>query len=299
MNSNEAEGLVKFGKYIEENTKPEFKEEFGLTFCNKEFKPLTRPAVPTLKVYSLSSLVEYVNSGIDFITEAAVASRAAFIAKPISKLRSKKKNSDSGRSMNAEEDKFIHEVNIVDIEKQKCQAIAESILINIEAYNRVSVYKVLEKGFYRDCLLRAEIDLESIHANRYQLDAEGFIVYLQSGFVQDDNTKAIIELVSKAKSVANLEINDNGVAQKIATESGPALVGWEKIPNPVELQPFYNFPEIPHPKVHYVLRVKNEKGLQFTIERIIDSKWKLDTVVSIREYLKKNLSNNLKNLTVL
>lgn len=124
------------------------------------------------------------------------------------------------------------------------------------------------------------------------LDAESFIVGLQTGFVPTGSRDELLALVSSIKESAVRETVDNGVSQQqVTVAGGVTLVGSARVPNPITLQPFRTFREVSQPSSLFVVRLKTSpKDGEKPLEAILEADggaWKLEAVGNIAVYLDK------------
>lgn len=91
-----------------------------------------------------------------------------------------------------------------------------------------------------------------------QYPVEKFIIALQSQFVQDDTTAAILKLVGNLTSSREISTKDDGVTQRVEAKVGIAKVENVSVPNPVTLRPFRTFAEVEQPSSNFVLRINSD-----------------------------------------
>lgn len=127
-------------------------------------------------------------------------------------------------------------------------------------------------------------------------DTEQFIVGLQSCFVQDEVTAAILKVIGNLQSENVATVVDDGVSQQVTARAGVARVANVTLPNPVMLRPFRTFQEIEQPVSRFVLRVQrgDEGGLpEVALFESDDCQWQLEAVKSIKKYLNDNAKDLL------
>lgn len=121
------------------------------------------------------------------------------------------------------------------------------------------------------------------------VDPEQFIVDVQSCFVQDDTTAALLKIIGNLQSEQVATVVDDGVSQQVTAKAGVARVSNVVLPNPVVLRPFSSFQEIEQPARRFVLRVRRGASLpEIALFESSDEQWKLAAVKSIKEYITAN-----------
>ncbi len=122
------------------------------------------------------------------------------------------------------------------------------------------------------------------------IDHEQFVIQLQSRFVQDDTTAAILKIVGNLSDENVKTVIDDGVSQSAHVKTG--LRAEDKmVPNPVALRPYRTFPEIEQPASKFILRLKSGKGElpQVALFDADNGQWKLEAIQSIKLWLKERL----------
>lgn len=141
----------------------------------------------------------------------------------------------------------------------------------------------------RDCLLTAQT-----HGHRHRfgdpLDLETFIIWVQSLFVQDDNTALILRTVGNIELGSAASYEDDGVTQRVVARTGVARRGFVDVPNPILLRPYRTFLELEQPASMFVLRItpdKDGKGPFCALHEADGGAWRDDAVERIQQYLRE------------
>lgn len=147
----------------------------------------------------------------------------------------------------------------------------------------------------RPVLIRADL-VKPEDAYRFGnfYDAENFNIRLQSQFVQDETTAAILALVGNIKQKDVRSTSDDGVTQTVVTKQGITKVAETEIPNPVVLHPYQTFLEVEQPPLKCVLRLRTNKddGLpDCALFEADGGQWRHTAIASIRDWLKAKLPN--------
>ena len=163
-------------------------------------------------------------------------------------------------------------------------------IIHAEGPKSVALYKEMNRDKRRDCLLKAEANVSEFPFGRF-MDVESFIINLQSSFVQDKNTAALLAFIASVKTDTGVEQTDDGISQKVTARSGVALVSSAKVPNPISLRPYRTFSEVEQPESAFVFRVKSDErsGVTMALFEADGSAWKHEAIVSIRGYFETAL----------
>lgn len=161
-------------------------------------------------------------------------------------------------------------------------------LIHIESPTKVSVNSPSFGAFnQRDTYLIAEPLLPSFPFGRF-LDAEEFIISLQSRFVRNDDLDQILKVVGNVKEENVRSTGDDGVSQEVTAKTGIASVGNVTVPNPVSLQPYRTFIEVYQPEVKLVFRMQN--GPQMALFEADGGAWRNQAIKNIKEHLSNSFS---------
>lgn len=145
-----------------------------------------------------------------------------------------------------------------------------------------------QTGYWRERELVAycKAVIPDITFGKY-MDAEEFQVMVQTCFIGSQNRAIVLQLAGSIRKEQNMQTADDGVSQKVTINQGISTAADVIIKNPVELTPYRTFHEVDQPESPFVLRF-NEEGdpALFTGD---GSKWKLEAVEAIKEYLKAAL----------
>lgn len=140
----------------------------------------------------------------------------------------------------------------------------------------------------RECLLVAQA-FPVEHKFDRSMPVEDFIVYLQSSFVQDETTAAVLRVVGNLTQGMEAEFSDDGVTQRVTARAGVARLQTVDLPNPVRLRPYRTFQDIEQPESLFVLRIKasQDGGPQCRLVEADGGAWKNQAIRLIHDYLKE------------
>jgi hypothetical protein len=167
-------------------------------------------------------------------------------------------------------------------------------LVHIESPAHVSIRATLEDeaaGFRRHAYLVATTEMVGVapFAFGQYLDAEMFVVGLQTGYVPTPERDALLLFVASIRENTVQELVDDTVAQQVKTARGVALVDHARVPNPVTLRPYRTFREVEQPESLFVLRARAaQQGSKPTLAlfEADGGAWKVAAIETIARYLR-------------
>jgi hypothetical protein len=131
---------------------------------------------------------------------------------------------------------------------------------------------------------------------------EEFIINASSKFEMTENLEKLLLIVSSIKTGDVTTVEDSGIAQSVTVANSTDFnrVGHLEISPFQQLKPFRTFSEIEQPESRFLLRVKAEKDRLPTVAlfEADNSKWKLDAMKSIAEFLGQKLDGQ-KNINII
>ena len=145
-----------------------------------------------------------------------------------------------------------------------------------------------QDGYWKERETVAECTavIPQITFGRY-MDAEDFQVMVQTCFMDSENRAVVLKLAGSVRKEQNMQTADDGVSQKVTINSGISTAADVIVKNPVTLTPYRTFHEVEQPESPFVLRFDEDGNpALFTGD---GSKWKLEAVKAIKEYLIKEL----------
>lgn len=163
-------------------------------------------------------------------------------------------------------------------------------VLHVVDFDHVELYKELNIDKKRDNLISVDIDKCRFPFGQF-MSVEQFIINLQSAFVQDGNTKSLLEFVGFVKDDTSVQQEDDGVSQKVTAKAGISLAKTVKAPNPVYLAPFRTFTEIEQPQSAFVFRIRKDErsGVTAALYEADGDAWKHTAILSIKDYFAKAL----------
>lgn len=118
------------------------------------------------------------------------------------------------------------------------------------------------------------------------------IIELKSRFIPTDDSKYLLDLISRINNDGGVKSEDNGVSQTITAKKGVSLMTTEQVKPRLSLQPFRTFREIPQPESEFLLRLDDagRVGL-FEADGGI---WKIEAKCQIQGFLEGELENEIE-----
>lgn len=120
---------------------------------------------------------------------------------------------------------------------------------------------------------------------------ETFIIQMQSRFVPNEHSAAILRLVGNLTDSVISQYDDDGQTQSVTVKTGIARVESAPVPPRVTLQPFRTFLEITQPESEFVFRLKPGRGdmPEAALFEADGGRWKLDGIEGMRDWLAERL----------
>lgn len=178
----------------------------------------------------------------------------------------------------------------------------DKLIVHVETPNRVSVGSALRsRSRDREIFITAEADdmtngfLGKFHSS------EDFNIGLQVRFVDVDQRRELLELVSSVKTEQSAEAIDNGISQTLEAKKGIVTKMHVNLPNPVTLSPFRTFRDILQPSSPFVLRANADRGElpELALFEADGGTWKLTAISRIKDWLAIELASVTPALAIL
>lgn len=159
--------------------------------------------------------------------------------------------------------------------------------------NRVDVYSHYNGNKEREHIFNTIAETPDIRFNGY-VSVEAMIIQLQTCFVESLNQKNLIALLSKLTKENSVEMNDDGISQRVTIKEG--ISSSVVIPPLVKLTPFRTFFEVEQPEQMFLFRI-NKNG-EVALFDAGGGVWKNDCQSKIKEYLSKSLNDIIDQIII-
>jgi hypothetical protein len=170
----------------------------------------------------------------------------------------------------------------------------KDLIIGIQSPTSVSLFSLaFGPRKQQENYIAAQAILNDTKSMRF-LEQEEFITRIQTDFVQDEITEAILKIVGTLRYGKATTLDDDGVTQKVTAASGIERVSDVILPNPILLRPYRTFTEIEQPRARYILRVcggSEDELPTMSLHKVKDNLWEMRAMEGIRDYLRANLLN--------
>lgn len=136
----------------------------------------------------------------------------------------------------------------------------------------------------------AEAEVPLIRFNDF-ISVEQMIIQLQTCFKDNENKAKLIALISKLSKDTKVEVEDDGISQKVSSQEGVAIKGEVTLPPLVKLIPQRTFYEVVQPEQLFLLRV--DSNCRVALYDADGGAWKHQCQQSIIEYLIEQFKNEI------
>lgn len=183
-------------------------------------------------------------------------------------------------------------MGVVDLVKSLEERESQNLYVQIQSPTKVTVFGHLDEYGRREQLIEAKAMIPDINYSRF-LDQEQMNISLQAQFEETKDRELLLKVIGNLKEEAVRNASDDGVSQAVTIKTGVASVGDVKVPNPVGLAPYRTFNEVAQPISNFVFRMR--EGMQSAIFEADGGAWVLEAMDNIKEYLTKNLDEEINS----
>lgn len=128
-------------------------------------------------------------------------------------------------------------------------------IIHIQSPDRVLLTSEVTATGNRWDRLIAQAEVAKYPFSQF-LDREVFHIQMQTQFVQNENSEALLQMIGSIADGAVTEANDDNMTQQVTVRQGIQRKGRADVPNPVLLTPYRTFPEAVQPTTPFVFRLR-------------------------------------------
>jgi hypothetical protein len=175
---------------------------------------------------------------------------------------------------------------LVDYIKGNVDKLAGPLVVHINSPISVSVYSELRDDARRHEYIECDAWTPRIRYGDF-LDIENFNIMLQSCFLPNEHSAAVLKIIGNIVEENNVTTADDGVSQKVVAKAGVARVEQIELPNPVILCPFRTFAEVDQPESKFVFRM--QAGPRAAIFEADGGIWRLYAMQNVKAYLSEKL----------
>lgn len=183
--------------------------------------------------------------------------------------------------------------SLVDYIKANVDEMSGKMIIHVQSPTKVQMYSQLDYERKREYMVEVNAQVPDFRFNQFT-DHEPFCINLQSKFIDAPGTDRtlLLKFAGTVEAGTVAEYGDDGVTQKATVKTGIASKGEAIVPNPVILQPYRTFVEVPQPYSQYIFRMKQDKydGIQCALFEADGGAWKIEAMKEIKAYLEEQLS---------
>lgn len=170
--------------------------------------------------------------------------------------------------------------------KSDCDSTYDGSFIHIVNYKRIEYLSPLNDDNEREVYAICEPDVIDIRFNQF-LERESFNIMLQTGFVENNDSREILRYIGTMSDKAVRTVADDGIKQEITIKSSTQGLVDVFIPNPVILKPFRTFTDIEPVESKFVLRLK--EGGSCALFEADGGAWKIDTMGRLQDHIEEIL----------
>ena len=111
--------------------------------------------------------------------------------------------------------------------------------------------------------------------------------------IPDTDKDALIKVASNIVSGSIAEYEDTGISQKATLKTGIQETENKLLPEKVVLRPYRTFLEVEQPKSEFLFRAQDDRlsGVQLSLHEADGGRWKMDAMAAVKSYLEKQLSD--------
>lgn len=254
--------IAKAMDWIERHVVPNLVDIDGVTWSDKELSEVQNiRRMEKVSLFTLTSLVEYLRSGIDVPNE--------FVGHVFINV-----TAPDHVSVYSEASKDNHYVrtDIADV----------SAMLPV-----VKINKWVDQTEF--CIMLRANFIDSDYK-----DADETIL------LPDTDKDALIRVASNIISGSIAQYEDTGISQKATLKTGIQEQEDRLLPEKVTLRPYRTFLEVEQPKSEFLFRAQDDKysGIQLSLHEADGGLWRLDAMAAVKAYLDEQLAD-LPYITVI
>lgn len=181
---------------------------------------------------------------------------------------------------------------LIDYIKSDLERSEMKLFLHVKNERIVELKSTLSSDGGRELLVEAKAILPRFDF-KYFHDTEELIIALQSNFVPSKDRDLLLKVIGNVREENVRNTGDDGMSQAVTIKTGIASADDVRVPNPVTLAPYRTFLEVEQPLSDFIFRMKDgPKGAIFEAD---GGTWRNKAILNVREYLKKELAEEIKN----
>lgn len=164
-------------------------------------------------------------------------------------------------------------------------------VVHIASHKRVEVVSTVEGPWIqRHSYLTAEIDHKPFRYSQF-MPLDEFMIALQTYFVQDETTAALLKMVGNITDESSVKAVDDGISQQVTVKAGPRIEN-AILPNPILLAPYRTFTQVEQPPAAFVFRVNKSSDRAGTTAALFEAdggNWQNTAIFNIKDWMEEEL----------
>lgn len=192
----------------------------------------------------------------------------------------------------ANEIEFNDLSSLVSMIKVELGKFNRPLFINIESPTKVSVFTALDNEKDREIPYVARFNNERFIFGR-NYNHEDFVIALRSQFIQNEDTKEMLELLKKVTNAQSFETEDDGITQRVIAIQGSSLAKTIQSAPIRVLAPYRTFNDVDQPASEFLFRMKDSGS--FVLYEADGGAWKKQAKENIKIYFNEQLIEEINN----
>lgn len=169
------------------------------------------------------------------------------------------------------------------------------LILNVDE-KRVTCLTSYDVNKERQIPFVANAEVPEINFNQY-ISVEQMIIQLQTCFKESENKSNLISMISKLSKDSSVEMEDDGLTQRVVSQEGVSVKGKVTLPPLVKLIPQRTFYEVDQPEQMFLLRI--DSNCRVALFDADGGSWTYQCQQSIIRYLKEQLQQEVENKKVI
>lgn len=159
------------------------------------------------------------------------------------------------------------------------------VFVEVNSARSVTVYTSYDDHMNRSNIYKAVCDTPQFREGFRE--REQAIIELRSKFIETDDLKYVLELLSRISKDNGISTEDNGVTQTVEARQGISLKSKVAVRPRVSLRPYRTFLEVEQPESEFLLRLNDDGDVG--LFEADGGMWTVAAKKSIHDYLESAL----------